>query len=685
MTQQPYKHWHYEKDSDGILWLTIDREGASVNSMNREVFDEFDRILSDDIPHQNPKGVVILSGKKKGFIAGADITQFTALKTTDEAFDLIRQAQLVLDKLEALSMPTVAMINGFCLGGGLEVALACRYRVALDEEGTLIGLPEVKLGIHPGWGGTVRLPRLIGAPKAMSVMLPGNPVSARAAAKLGIVDVSVPLRELKRAATYYVLQQPKPHQPRGFSKYSNEVFVRPWLGRIFYRQLRARVNEQHYPAPFVIVRNWIKEGVSDKALVAEAKSIAELMVTDISRNMVRVFFLQDRLKSLAKGAKYKPQHVHVVGAGTMGGDIAAWCALRGASVTLQDQTLEKIAPAIKRAHDLYVKKIKVPYKIQAVMDRLTPDVAGDGVKQADLIIEAIFEDLSAKQKIFQSMESKIKSDTVLATNTSSIPLDEINTVLNEPEQLVGIHFFNPVAKMPLVEVVHGKQTAPEVAQKALAFVGDIGKLPLLVTSSPGFLVNRVLMPYLMEAMALLEEGASPSQIDKAAVQFGMPMGPIALSDKVGLDICLSVAKNLMKHYGGEVPKRLEALISEGHLGVKTGQGFYRYRNGKMLKPERASDSKTLPDITDRLILRLLNEAVACLHEKVVADADLLDAGMVFGTGFAPFRGGPLHYAKSRGVADIVKTLERLTRDYGDRFKPHEGWRSLEKGGGIQSW
>lgn len=676
MAEQKYKHWKMETDEDRILWLTIDRADAKVNSMNREVFAEFDRVL-DDVTQQNPAAVIILSGKNTGFIAGADITQFTSLSNTDEAFDLIRQAQLVLDKLEALPMPTVAMISGFCLGGGCEVALACRYRVAEDNDSTKIGLPEVKLGIHPGWGGTVRLPRLIGAPAAMKIMLPGSAVPARIAAKIGIVDVAVPIRQLKRAARYYALNQPKPHQPKGVAKYSNESFVRPLLGRVFYKNLEAKVKKAHYPAPYAIVHNWIKEGVGKNAYLTEAKSIADLLVTDTSRNLVRVFFLQNKLKALAKGVKYAPKHVHVIGAGTMGGDIAAWCALRGIRVTVQDQSPEKIAPAIKRAHALYKAKLKVPRLVEATMDRLEPDVDGIGIEKADLVIEAIFEDLKVKQELFKKIESRLKPDAILATNTSSIPLDEINTVLKNPERLVGIHFFNPVAKMPLVEVVYGKKTAKEITEKALAFVGKLGKFPLAVTSSPGFLVNRVLMPYLLEAMVLLEENNSPQAIDKAATDFGMPMGPVRLADTVGLDVCLSVAENLTSYFGGEVPERLREMVKNGYLGVKSGRGFYEYKNGKSERKSQQGTAKN-SNITDRLILRLLNEAVACLDEKVVSDADLLDAGMIFGTGFAPFRGGPLNYAKTRGVVTIVKELEQFTHQYGERFKPYAGWAQLEK-------
>ncbi|ACJ20446.1 3-hydroxyacyl-CoA dehydrogenase NAD-binding domain-containing protein [Coxiella burnetii] len=669
---QTYKHWKIKTDKDGILWLTLDREDTSVNSMNREVFTEFNKVL-DEIAAQNPIAVILQSGKKKGFIAGADIKQFTDLKNKNEAFDLIRQAQLVLDKLEALPMPTVAMISGFCLGGGLEVALACRYRVAEDNESTLIGLPEVKLGIHPGWGGTVRLPKLIGAPKAMEIMLPGAAVPARKAAKLGMVDAAVPLRNLENAARYFALQKPPVHKPKGWEKYTNVSYIRPWLGRLFYKKLSAKVEKTHYPAPYAIVHNWIKEGVGKEAYFTEAQSIAQLMMTESSRNMVRLFFLRERLKSLAKKTRYLPQQIHVIGAGVMGGDIAAWCALRGIRVTLHDKSAEKIAPAIKRAHALYEKKLKIPRLIQAAMDRLEPNVEGTGVKKADLIIEAVFEDIKVKQEVLSAIEPQLKPEAILATNTSSLSLDELSSVLKNPERLVAIHFFNPVAKLPLVEVASSQQTSADIAEKALAFVGAIDKLPLAVSSSPGFLVNRALMAYLLEANRCLDEGFSMEQIDKAATDFGMPIGPIELADRIGLDICLSVAQHLKNFYKhAEVSERLKTLVKEGHLGAKTGQGFYHYQNGRRVESKSTAES-TNPDLTDRLILQLVNEVKKCLDEKVIDKEDLADAGIVFGTGFAPFRGGPMQYAKSRGEADVVKTLKRLAKQYGERFLPSEGW------------
>lgn len=674
---QHYEHWNRHTDSQNICWLTLDRKGESVNSMNREVFNELDKIL-DDIKQKNPAGVIIASAKKSGFIAGADIKQFTNLKTVDEAFDLIRHSQLVLDKLEALPMPTVAMINGHCLGGGCELALACKYRVALEDPKTIIGLPEVKLGIHPGWGGTVRLPKLVGAIEAMKIMLPGHAVNGKKAQKIGLVDACVPLRELERAAEYFVIHQPKPKQPTRFAKLSNHELVRPWLAKIFYRNLKAEhVIREHYPAPYMIVDLWLRNGIKNSAYEKEARSIAELMTNATSRNLVRVFFLQERMKSLAKAVKFNPSHVHVIGAGTMGGDIAAWCALKGMHVTLQDMSPEKIAPAMKRAHKLFNKKLKESHLVQAAWDRLQPDVKGLGATRADVIIEAAFEDLKVKQDIFKNIESKAKKSAILATNTSSIPLADIAKHLQNPERLVGIHFFNPVAKMLLVEVVMHDGVDDTVVDQACAFVGKISKLPLPVASKPGFLVNRILMPYLMEAMTLLDEGTPAEFIDRAAVKFGMPMGPVTLADKVGLDICLSVAQVLTQHYGGKISDSLKQKVEAGKLGVKTGEGFYQYdAKGRKITGEKFAEAAKPKDISDRLVLRMVNEAVACLHEKIIEDVELLDAGMIFGTGFAPFHGGPMQYAKTCGFDHVYARLEQLEKQYGERFKPCAGWSAM---------
>lgn len=666
---QPYKHWRLESDNQ-VLWLLFDKADASVNTVDRAVMEELSAILdtlNNDTTH---KGVILASGKKTGFIAGADISQFTRFKDIDEAISVLTLGQDILNKLENLKLPTVAMIDGFCLGGGLEIALACRYRVVEESGKTRLGLPEVKLGIHPGWGGTVRLPRLIGGPQALNLILSGHTVSGKAAAKLGFVDVAVPKRQLVRAAKYYALKHPAPHKPTTLQALTNTKLARQTISHFIRKKLQAKVNPLHYPAPYHVLDNWEHVGVdTNEAYVREAKSCGKLFFTDTCQNLVRVFFLQDRLKALGKEVNFKPKHVHVIGAGTMGGDIAAWCALQGYTITLQDLEPRFISPAIKRAYNLFKEKLKEPHLIQAAMDNLIPDVEGNGISRADVIIEAVIEDLAIKQATFKMIEAKAKPQAILATNTSSIPLDEINAVLMQPERLVGIHYFNPVSKMQLVEVVKGNVTSQEVVDKAMAFVRKIDRLPLPVKSSPGFLVNRILMPYLLEAMELLNEGVPMTAIDKAMKNFGMPMGPITLADAVGLDVCLSVAKYLGKYFNTPVPQRLIDLVNERKLGRKTGEGFYKYdKRGKQIKPEHVPYDKPLDEISNRLVLTMLNESFACLREGVVADADLLDAGMIFGTGFAPFRGGPIHYAKSQGIHELYEQYIKQQQAKGDKIE-----------------
>ncbi|HSW69858.1 MAG TPA: 3-hydroxyacyl-CoA dehydrogenase NAD-binding domain-containing protein [Gammaproteobacteria bacterium] len=671
---QTYKNWRLETDKNEILWLYFDKQNASVNTIDREVMLELSDITDSLTNHSEYKGVIIASAKKNGFIAGADISQFTQFTDIDEAIYLLKTGQHIYDKIENLKIPSVAMIDGFCLGGGLELALACRYRIVEDGPKTRLGLPEVKLGIHPGWGGTVRTPRLIGALQGLNMVLSGHTISGKAAVKLGLADAAVPNRHLTKAAVYYILKTPKPHRATWFQNLTNTKLVRLVLASFLTKKLRAKVNPLHYPAPFHVLDNWKQAGVQGEAAMdKEARSCGKLFFSDTCQNLVRIFFLQERLKGQAKEIRFNPEHVHVIGAGTMGGDIAAWCALQGLNVTLQDREAKFIAPAIKRAYELFKEKLKEPYLIQKAMDRLTPDVQGHGIAKADIIIEAIFEDLAAKQALFKSLETQAKPQAILASNTSSIPLDDINSVLQTPERLVGIHYFNPVAKMQLVEVVKGKRTDTLVMEKAISFVRRIDRLPLQVKSSPGFLVNRILMPYLLEAVTMLDEGIPAGSIDKAMVDFGMPMGPIALADAVGLDVCLSVAKYLGKYFNSKIPPRLIQLVEKGRLGRKTGEGFYPYKNGKQVKPHDVESEKSLEEISDRLVLRMLDEAFACLREGVVADGDLIDAGMVFGTGFAPFRGGPIHYARSKGINDLFQQYVKQRQQRGEKIESFKHW------------
>ncbi|ARB91051.1 3-hydroxyacyl-CoA dehydrogenase NAD-binding domain-containing protein [Legionella longbeachae] len=667
-----YKHWELHQDNDNILWLGLNRIDTTVNSINEEVLDELNSLLHEISQNKNAIGLIVYSAKEKGFIAGADVNAFSKFETTAQAVDFLRKGQAVFARLQALTVPSVAMIDGFCMGGGCELALACTYRVASDEKDTRIGLPEVMLGIHPGWGGTVRLPQLIGGFNALSqIILTGSAVSASRAKSLGMVDDVVPVRQLKRAAIYFIKNKPAKHKPSLIQGITNNAWVRKPLASLMRRSVGKRVRKEHYPAPYAIIDLWEHEGgIGDRAYLKEIDSIEHLISTGItSKNLIRAFTLRERLKAFAKGSDFKAKQVHVIGAGVMGGDIAAWCALRGLKVTLQDQTYAQIAPAIGRAHALYKKKLRKPRLIQAAMDNLIPDPEGCGIARADVIIEAVFENLAVKQDIIKKVEKFAKKDAIIATNTSSIPLDEMSSVMNDPKRLVGIHFFNPVAKMDLVEIVSSAQTSKKVELNSCAFVNQIGKLPLPVKSSPGFLVNRVLMPYLMECVQLLDEGYSPETIDEAALAFGMFMGPVELADTVGLDVGLAVAENLTGHFGGTVPQKLRDMVKEGKLGRKSGQGFYHYKNGKAIKkrPTVAIDAH----IADRLILRMVNESAACLREGVVADADLLDAGMIFATGFAPFRGGPMNYAKDFGANNLEKLFKTLESKYGERFKVDE--------------
>ncbi|MGE4348586.1 MAG: 3-hydroxyacyl-CoA dehydrogenase NAD-binding domain-containing protein [Candidatus Berkiella sp.] len=674
MTGQ-YEHWKLDIDNQDIAWLTLDRSDSAVNSLNEPVLREFDHILNLLGQKRQAKAVIIQSGKKTGFIVGADISQFKQLSSADEATQLIKKGQEIFNKLENLPIPTIALISGFCLGGGLELALACTYRIAEDSGKTKLGLPEVKLGIHPGWGGTVRLPKLTGAMAAMDIILTGKNLRPKVAKKLGVIHEAVPKRLIKQAALAYALNPPKQSKPSLFIKLQNVQWVRPILGKLFRTQLKKKIKEKHYPAPFKVVKNWINYNVyADKAMQKEAESIGSLLVSDTSKNLVKVFFMQEKLKGLARGVDFSVNHVHVVGAGVMGGDIAAWCAIKGLKVTLQDQSPQFIGGAIKRAYDLAQKVLKEKHLVQAAMDRLNPDVDGYGIAHADVIIEAITEKLEAKQNLFKMLEEQAKPEAILATNTSTIPLEEISSVLKKPGRLVGIHFFNPVSKMPLVEVVHGKNTVQRVIENAVYFVKKIDKLPLPVKSSPGFLVNRILFPYMLEAVALLEEGISGAMIDKAAVDFGMPMGPIELADTVGLDVCLNALEKMSSFLDIKVPEKLRDYVKRGDLGRKTGKGFYHYKNGKCQKP-KISKSESMPsDTTDRLMFRLLNEAVACLREGIVENSELLDAGCIFGFGFAPFRGGPMNYIRNQGEERMLKQLEELESRYGNRFAADEGWQ-----------
>ncbi len=667
------EHWRTKFDSNGVRWLSLDKRNSSTNVLSRQVLEELSGLL-DSLESEAPTGVVIKSAKPTGFILGADLTEFESVQTVEQAETLCRKGQTLLSRIEALPCPTVAVMNGYTLGGGLELALACDYRVAIEGYDRCIGFPEVQLGIHPGFGGTVRSVRLLGTPLAMDLMLTGRSLSPMEAFSVGLVDQVVDVAQLDRVARELVFKRPP---KRKASLRLRALALKPlrlWLGRRMRARVNRRARHEHYPAPHAIVDLWIQHGATGSAAYrAEARSIAELVFTTTSKNLVRLFFLRERLRGLAEqpsGAK----RVHVVGAGVMGGDIAAWCALQGLTVTLQDRTMKLVEPALGRAADLFNSRLKAPGAADAAMERLRVDLEGEEIDEADVVIEAIAEKLDAKRTLFQELEPRLQDKVILGTNTSSIGLKQLGEGLERPDRFLGLHFFNPVARLPLVEVIRGDSTDDETLNKAIAFVVRIGKLPLPCRSSPGFVVNRVLAPYMLEALLAHQEGHALETIDKAAECFGMPTGPVELADRVGLDVALDVTEILSETLGVPVPALLKAKVQAGELGAKTGRGFYRFENDR---PRKATEF-TEPDplLKDRLILVLLNEAMACYENGVVEDLDLLDAGVVFGTGFAPFTGGPIQYARQRGIQVVIERLESLAEVFGPRFSPQPGWQKL---------
>ena len=669
------QHWKLETDKSGIAWLCLDKADAKANVLSSDVIRELDELLNT-IESESPKGLVMYSGKPGSFIMGADINEFGDFGSADEVARLGKLGQSVFLRIKGLACPTVVAINGICLGGGLEISMMFDYRIGPPGDSRIFGLPEVKLGLHPGFGGTVRAVQICGVRAGMQLMLTGNPINSGKARKIGLIDRIAGDDEWRDVASKLIASKPPTAKAPFVDRLMSIGLFRPLVRNMLIKQVSGKARKDHYPSPYAMIDLWAKHGASSRTgYDAEAESFGRMMCTDTARNLIRVFFLQGKLKKQGNPTDVKINHVHVVGAGVMGGDIAAWCALRGHTVTLQDREQKYIDPAMERAQKLFAKKVRDDAKRAATSERLRSDVEGHGAAEADLVIEAIYENLEAKQALYQDLQAKMKSGALLATNTSSIRLEELRTVLNEPTRFIGLHFFNPVAMLPLVEVIRCEDTDQDAMDIGFAFTKGIGKFPLECSSSPGFVVNRILAPYMGEAMELAQEGVPLAAIDKAAVRFGMPMGPVELADSVGLDVALHVSKVLGTAMNRPVPDALAKMVDDGLLGRKSGQGYYQWEDGKAIKPP-ATGGAVPDDIQDRLILPMVNEAVACLSEGVVTKADLLDAGVIFGTGFAPFRGGPLNYARERGVEEVTATLRTLAERHGERFMPSSGWSDM---------
>ncbi|WP_062203155.1 3-hydroxyacyl-CoA dehydrogenase NAD-binding domain-containing protein [Aureimonas sp. AU12] len=669
-------NWRMASDEDGICWLVLDRPGKSVNTIDRSVLEDLDRCLGL-IEAQKPRGLVIRSGKPSGFAAGADIEQFVGAGVA--GIDaMLEEGHRVLDRLAALPVPTVAVIHGHCLGAGLELALAAKLRIAIA--GASLGFPEVMLGLHPGLGGTFRATAVADPIEAMTMMLTGRAASARRAKAIGLVDAVVEERHVANAARAAVFGDLR---PAAVGLKARASHLRP-ARKLAARQMRAKAREkatpETYPAPFRLIDLWEAHGGHpDRMRQEEQASFAALVESKTAQNLVRVFFLREALKGLRDGAS-GIRRVHVIGAGAMGGDIAAWVARKGFRVSLSDVDVEPIGRAMKAAAKMLEATLKDPLKVRDALDRLVPDPGGAGIAGADLVIEAAPERIELKQAILRDALARMKPSAILATNTSALPIAELASALDDPSRLVGIHFFNPVSRMQLVEIVRHDAVSAETLRRATAFVTEIGRLPAPVKPSAGFLVNRALTPYIAEALLMVGEGIPKERIDAAAERFGMPMGPVELADQVGLDIAAEVSQTLRERLGmalPETPAWMHELIREGRLGRKTGRGLYEYDEAG--KP-RKLDLDALPDgspddpaLVDRLILPMLNAVVACLREEVVASEEIADGAMVFGTGFAPFRGGPIRYARERGVDTVIARLRELEMSHGARFRPDPGW------------
>jgi 3-hydroxyacyl-CoA dehydrogenase / enoyl-CoA hydratase / 3-hydroxybutyryl-CoA epimerase len=653
-TPLPALHdWRFSVDFEGIAWALMDREGENVNSLGRRLTEELGAIVKwveEASMRGEVKGLVIMSGKPSGFLVGADIREFARFGTEPDIKAVVAETLSLLDRIEALSVPVVVAIHGYCLGGGLELALACDWRIADREDATRLGFPEVKLGIFPGLNGTVRSIRLAGAMDAMSAMLTGRMLRANEAKAIGLIDQVVPTHHnLRWAARKAVLQKRRSKGAPWWKQLMLKQPIRGLLARQMRAKTAAKVREEHYPAPFRLIDLFETYGDDPATMrVAETEYFAPLMASETSRNLRRVFLLSEMLKDEAPKGDFKPRRVHVIGAGAMGGDIAAWCVACGMQASLQDIDEGQITKALARARSLFARQLRKKLPIDAAVARLIGDPQGKHIKHADVVIEAIAEKLEIKQRLFQEIEPKLKPGAVLATNTSSLRLEDIAQRLADPGRLVGLHFFNPVAQLPLVEVVRGEQTREEEVRKACAFVTAIKKLPLIVRSCPGFLVNRVLAPYMMEAVRRLEEGTPRDKIDQAALQFGMPMGPLELIDMVGLDIANHVGEQLS--LASRADNALSRLVNAGKLGKKTGEGFYIWEQGKPKREEVVYDAAELESLGRELVKPMLEEAERALADHIVASADHVDAGVIFGTGFAPFRGGPLHYRRTEEAA-----------------------------------
>jgi 3-hydroxyacyl-CoA dehydrogenase/enoyl-CoA hydratase/3-hydroxybutyryl-CoA epimerase len=659
-----------EIDPDGICHLVFDRPDSSANVFNRDALLELEGHVTWLATAPQVRGVILRSAKPRIFVAGADLKSMMNASAL-EIEEMIELGQRVFTALQRLPIPKVAAIQGACLGGGCELTLACDHRLASDDPVTKIGLPETQLGLVPAWGGCTRLPRLIGVRRSSEVILKGSLLSARAAQKLGLIDEVVPAHCLIKHASEWIARPPASRRRAQF-----DSITAPVVWAVARRRLK-RQTRGNYPAPFKALKLVTRSPYRTiaQSLAAERREFERLVRHADTRNLVRLFFARERAKKLrVTGSPQAIKRVAVIGAGVMGTGIAYWLSTRGFPVLLVDVNDEALARAAKRLHASYDegrrRRLLTENEAQRGLDRVTLALNTVPLNNADLIIEAAIEDADTKRRLFADIVSRVRPDAVLATNTSAIPLESL---LDDP-RLVGLHFFNPVHAMPLVEVVRPAAASDNSIATAVHFVQAIGKLPIIVKDSPGFLVNRILMPYLLDAARLVREGGGARLIDEAMLDYGMPMGPLRLLDEVGLDVALHVARTLSQAFPlqAAVPSYLDDWVKAGRLGRKSGHGFYHYNGGRPRPAISGSYLGDIDEVTRRLSLLLTNEAARCLDEEIVATAGDVDLGMVLGTGYAPFRGGPLRHADESGLALVVGQLHHLEHDHGPLFTPARG-------------
>jgi 3-hydroxyacyl-CoA dehydrogenase/enoyl-CoA hydratase/3-hydroxybutyryl-CoA epimerase len=674
---------HSELLETGVQVLTFDRPASAANIFDVATLTELNEKL--DSVEQGASGVVFISAKPAIFIAGADLRALESLGG-DDLRQFIDLGQQLFNRIAALRIPSVAAIHGACLGGGYELCLACRRRIATADRATKIGLPETQLGILPAWGGATRLPRLIGVPRALDIILNGRTLPAKAALRQGLVDDIAP-RELLLPAALNWLNHPSHASHPSHPSHPLNRITATIAAPIARRRIAAKTRG-HYPAPqkaLEVITRGITRPIAE-SLLLERAAVLELAATPECRNLIRVFQLQERAKKLRLPGIGKPapiSHVAVIGAGVMGAAIAQWLSARGLRVLLRDIDPERVAAGMSRIAALYATAVKrrIMDKKEARdgIDRISPSATEPPLNAIDLVIEAAVEKMDLKKRIFARLDDTAPHRALLATNTSALSITDLGNAVIRADRVVGIHFFNPVHRMPLVEVITGEKTSPDTAAAALRFVQKIGKMPVLVRDSPGFLVNRILLPYLVEAGDLFAHGAPVEEVDAAMLDFGMPMGPLRLIDEVGLDVAGDVAATLAAAFPAHmrVPPSLGRMVAAGLLGKKSGRGYYIHEKRKAIpnpdaaKYRDATGAATLDRATmqRRMVLLIVNEAARCIEEKIVAAPADVDFGMIMGAGFAPFRGGPLRYADTLGPAAITGALRDEAKRSGPHFTP----------------